>query len=217
MSLLNDNYHAILNYWFGSLTDQSALDPGTEPFSTHYARWYGKDPAVDTEIRERFEPMLLTLTKAKAWPQAVRSAGNDPRHNLALTLLVDQFPRNMYRGTARMYDFDGMAIAHAYANLVYVGTEGLTLVERMFAAVPLMHAEDIALQRLMESRFEELSRDAAERSPHNQRFFDMALEFAQRHRAIVERFSRFPHRNVLLERSSTPEELEALRTESIAF
>src|SRR5690606_15365158 len=93
----------------------------------------------------------------------------------------------------------------------------LTLVERMFLYVPLMHAENLTLQRAMVARFEGLVNLAATRSPQNVGFFQFALDYARRHRDVIETFGRFPHRNALLERRSTPDELEFLQREGSSF
>ncbi len=208
----------LLSFWFGPLTNGTKLDRSMEPFQTQMGRWYGKDPAVDRLIRELFEPTLLSVTGSAAnWNRAERAAAGDVRAQLALTVLIDQLPRNMYRDTPRMYEHDALALAHAYRSLPDAMSGDLSLVERMFAIVPLMHAEDLTIQLVMEECFVELLRDAEQVSPHNLDFFQFALDYARRHREIIQRFGRFPHRNLILNRRSTPEEDTALRTESLAF
>ncbi len=208
----------LMTFWFGDLTDDTPLDREAEPFRVYMQRWYGKDPAIDQQIRDRFEPTLLSLTSsAESWSRAERAAGSDARAQLALTVLLDQLPRNMYRGTRRMYEHDGLALAHTYRSLSGAKSGGLTLLQRTFAIVPLMHAEDLTIQLIMEQHFIELSRDAKERSPHNHAFYEFSLDYARRHREIIQRFGRFPHRNAILERQNTPEEEKAMQEESLAF
>ena len=208
----------LLSYWFGRLNDDTPLDREAEPFATQYRRWYGKDSAVDAEIRSRFESALGAITTdGETWRRAAQQADEDPRKALAITILVDQLPRNMYRDTPQMYAYDALGVAHAYRTIIAGHEQRLSLVERMFAYVPLMHAEELTLQRLMEQRFEALAADASERSPHNRGFFEFARGYASRHREVVERFGRFPHRNAILGRQSTAEELAALESEDISF
>jgi uncharacterized protein (DUF924 family) len=201
----------ILAYWFASLDDASRLDPSAEPFRACYARWYGKQPAIDEEIRAFFERDLLAVTAAAPWRRELDAWASASRGLLALVLLLDQLPRNMYRGTPRMYAHDPLALSVATLAIREYEGEPLPLVQRMFLYVPLMHVEDRTVQRHMVDRFEELAREARHRSPHNQGFFERALGFARRHAEVVEAYGRFPHRNPILGRTSTPEEEEHLR------
>lgn len=209
---------SILSYWFGDLDDRSTLDPSTEPFRTCYARWYSKSDAIDREIRATFEGDLAEVTSRIArWPQELEAWARAPRGLLALVVLLDQLPRNMYRGTPRMYAHDALALRTTlHAIEASLGVE-LPLVHRMFLYVPLMHAEDVAIQREMVARFEALARAAEERCPHNRGFFDHALGYARRHAEVVDRFGRFPHRNAILGRASSAEEEEYLRGPDAGF
>ncbi len=197
---------AILWYWFAALDDSSRLHVDDEQFRACYARWYGKQPAIDAEIRERFEPDLLAVTES-TWPRELDVWAARPAGLLALLVLVDQLPRNMYRGTARMYAQDPLALSIA-TTAIREHEEGvrLPLVRRMFLYVPLLHAENLAIQRAAVSLFSTLARDARERSPHNVEFFERALGSARRHAEVIERYGRFPHRNAILGRTSTPDE-----------
>lgn len=208
----------ILEYWFSSLNDEVLLDRQSEPFSTCFARWYGKQPAIDQEIRDRFEPILLAVTKdgarldreVAAWQQA-------PLGLLALVVLLDQFPRNMYRDSARMYAHDDLALSVTTLAIREYEERTLTLVQRMFLYVPLMHAENLTLQQAMVAKFESLVEQAALRSPQNKAFFEFALDYARRHLHVVQTFGRFPHRNAILGRTSTPAELAFLEQEGSSF
>lgn len=209
---------SILDYWFSSLDDESSLDREVEPFATCFARWYGKQPAIDAEIRARFEPALLTATGDGArWDEVVVDWQRAPLGLLALVIALDQFPRNMYRDTARMYAYDELALSVTTLAIRAYEAAPLTLVQRMFLYVPLMHTENRTLQQAMVSRFESLAAMAAVRSPHNARFFAFALDYARKHREVVEAFGRFPHRNVILGRQSTPAELQFLEGEGSSF
>jgi uncharacterized protein (DUF924 family) len=209
---------AILDYWFSSLDDTVLLDRQSEPFGTCFARWYGKEPAIDDEIRTRFEPALLAATRDGArWDAEVAAWQREPLGLLGLVVLLDQFPRNMYRDSARMYAHDDLALSVTAVAIREYEEHPLTLVQRMFLYVPLMHAENLTLQQAMVARFESLAGLAATRSPQNEQFFEVALDYARRHRDVVAKFGRFPHRNALLGRTSTPPELEFLELDGSSF
>lgn len=209
---------SILNYWFSSLDDGSSLAREAEPFRTCYARWYGKEASIDAEIRQRFEPALQAVcAQGPSWDRELSAWQVEPNGLLALTILLDQFPRNMYRDTARMYESDALSLVVATQAIREYEHAALSLVQRMFLYVPLMHAENLTLQETMVARFEALSELALVRSPANAGFFRFALDYARRHRDVVRRFGRFPHRNAILGRTSTPEELEFLERDDARF
>lgn len=209
---------AILAYWLADLDDASTLDPSAEPFRTCYARWYGKDPAIDREIRAAFEADLVAVTaRHDRWEREVYLWAREPLGLLALVILLDQLPRNMYRGTPRMYEHDALALRTAMRAIRELEHRELPLVHRMFLYVPLMHAEDVAVQREMVRRFEGLAADAERRAPHDTGFFRHALGFARRHLEVVERFGRFPHRNAILGRATTIDEEDYLRGPDAGF
>jgi uncharacterized protein (DUF924 family) len=213
-----DRSAPILSYWFADLDDRSTLDAATEPFRTCLARWYGKHAAIDREIRERFEPDLQEILGPRAALDREREAwAREPQGLLALVILLDQLPRNMYRGTPGMYANDALALATAREAIARGAGESLPLVRRMFLFVPLMHAEDLATQREMVAHFEGLAAEAARRSPQSLGFFEGALRSARSHAEVIERFGRFPHRNAILSRASTPDEEEYLRGPDAGF
>lgn len=211
---------AILEYWFSSLDDRAALDPQqpVEPFRTCFGRWYGKDPAIDAEIRERFEPMLLAATRnGRDWDGEVAEWQRAPLGLVALVILLDQFPRNIYRDSAAMYAHDDLALSVATIAVREYEAQPLLLVQRTFLYMPFMHVENATLQQAMVAKFEGLVKLAAERSPENVGFFAYGLEYAKKHRDIVETYGRFPHRNVILGRTSTASELEFLQQAGSSF
>jgi len=211
---------SILEYWFSSLDDRTPLDPQeqVEPFRTCFARWYGKQLAIDTEIRERFEPVLLAATRdGRDWDREIAEWQRAPLGLLALVILLDQFPRNIYRDTAAMYAHDELALSVASIAVREYEAEPLLLVQRMFLYMPFMHVENSTLQQAMVVKFESLARLAAERSPENVGFFAYSLEYAKKHRDIVDSFGRFPHRNVILGRTSSAAELEFLKQSGSSF
>jgi uncharacterized protein (DUF924 family) len=201
---------AILDYWFGSMGDGTVLDREAEPFATHFRRWYGKSPEVDAAIRRDFEPDLhAVIATGRRWDETMQAWREQPRGLLALTILLDQLPRNMYRDTARMYACDALGLLASEAAREEI-TDDLPLVHRMFISVPLMHVENLTLQERMLVDFEMLVELAATRSPKNTRFFRFALDYAKRHVDVIREFGRFPHRNALLGRISTTAEVEFL-------
>ncbi|MGI8942896.1 MAG: DUF924 family protein [Qipengyuania sp.] len=152
--------------------------------------WFGGD-AVDRLLRERFESVLAE--------QGERPAEEFLSHRetaRAAILLFDQIPRNLYRDTPRAYAWDGPArqLTHAFILRGWLGDYAES--ERQFVLMPLMHSEDIADQELSVEQF-------ALHAPG-------ALEFARSHRDVIDRFGRFPHRNAVLGRQSTPAELRAV-------
>lgn len=198
----------ILGYWFGDLDDRALV----EMQSPQVRRWHAKDPETDRDIAERFGAHY------EAWRRSQVGLGiGSPRDRLALVILFDQFSRNMFRGTVAAYGTDDVALRLCLDGLTDQDDEVLPLIQRVFLYMPLMHAEDTGHQERTVQLFQRLVALAAERSPQSLGFFRMALGFASRHREIVERFGRFPHRNATLGRRSTAEEQEFLRREDSAF
>jgi uncharacterized protein (DUF924 family) len=214
----NTTADELLQYWFGTLDDTTTLDREAEPFSTHFARWYGKRPKIDAEIRARFEGSLIHVSSDRSsWDETVRRWSDHPRGLLALTILLDQLPRNMYRGTARMYAFDTLGLLVSERARTEMEIDTLPLTQQMFLAVPLMHVEDLVSQQRMLSYFKGLLTQARQKSPNNVGFYQFALQYAQRHVDVVATYGRFPHRNELLGRPSTAEEQEFLRNSDAYF
>lgn len=213
-----ESVRAILEYWFSSLDDEASLDRQIEPCRSCFARWYGKDPTIDAEIRERFEPILLAATRdGSSWDEEVAEWQRVPLGSLALVIMLDQFPRNMYRDSARMYAYDALALSVATLAVREYETEPLALIQRSFLYLPFMHVENLTLQQAMVAKFEGLVSLAGQRSPGNVGFFKYALEYAVKHRDIVAAYGRFPHRNSILGRASTAAELEFLKQEGSSF
>jgi uncharacterized protein (DUF924 family) len=162
---------AILSYWFSSLDDAAALDREAEPFASCYARWYGKRPEIDAEIRARFEPVLHAVTRDGArWDRQVDAWRSVPQGLVALVILLDQFPRNMYRDTPGMYVHDPLALMVATLATREYAEASLSLVRWMFVYLPFMHAENLTVQQAMVRRFERLADVAVDRHPMSSRF-----------------------------------------------
>ena len=154
-------------------------------------RWWKEDAAFDDEIRARFLGLHDAIRRdgREDWLEA-------PRRTLAYVVVLDQFSRNMFRGTARMFESDARALAAVRGALDRDFDRNLSRNEQMFLYMPFMHSEDIADQDRCAKLFAPLQE---------------WLRYAEEHRDVIRRFGRFPHRNALLRRQSTSEELVFLK------
>ncbi len=192
----------VLDFWFGKR-------PYTrETISRRTRLWFGDAtrpelrPQVDEELRTRFRSLATAAAHGDfdVWESS-------PRRRLALILLLDQFPRGIFRGTSRAYSQDNRALALAVSGTQLGADAALDPVERIFFYMPMQHAESRELQEESVSAYKRL---AAEGPPELAAVFAHAAKRAEQLRAIIERFGRFPHRNEALRRASTKEELEWL-------
>jgi len=169
--------------------------------------WFRPDPAFDAAIAARFGAAL-----GPAMAGALDGWAAAPSGALALCLLLDQFPRNLHRGTERAYAADAKAREVARAAVLRDRHDlALTPVERIFLYLPFEHSEDMADQNLSVALFEGLRDDPAMRAPGG------GIDYAWRHWLVIRRFGRFPHRNAALGRASTPEELAYLAQPGAGF
>jgi uncharacterized protein (DUF924 family) len=166
------------------------------------AMWFHGSPEIDKEIADRFGTALEHARHGELdrWAET-------PRERLALIILLDQFPRNVFRGTPLAFAQDPAAQRLAVGALDADMDRGLALHERLFLSLPLQHAEDRALQDRGLAYVERL---VAEAPPGVRSFYERALESAKRHHDVVARFGRFPTRNAALSRAPTPEEITYL-------
>lgn len=199
----------VLNFWFGG--DPLAPDQITQRMRL----WFGGDdpPELcllrDELVAERFGKMVKAAAAGTldAWAAS-------PHRLLALILLLDQFPRNVYRGSAEAFAQDERALSLALSGMQTGADAALTPVHRVFFYMPLQHAESPDIQDESVAAF----RCLADEAPAEHRgIFQACLKFAQLHQRIVARFGRFPHRNRLLGRSSSESELAFLRDEAASF
>ncbi len=199
-----DEARAVREYWFGArpLTAQ-ALERRMD-------FWFGaQSTGRDEEIRSRFGGLLERAAAGEldAW-------ADGPRRRLSLILLLDQFPRNMFRGTARAFQYDAQALTLALTGMQSGADGALDFVERLFFYMPLEHAENRDVQDESVAAFRRL---LAEVPAELHETFASTLSFAESHRSIIERFGRFPHRNAVLLRASTPEEEQWLKEGGASF
>ena len=191
---------AILAFWFGR--------PGDRDFGKPRPVWFGR--GSELEAAEFDRDILANF--AADYKAAAAGAREDwkrtPRGCLALVLTFDQFPRNMFRGSAKAFASDGKARMVAEYGIEQGHDAALNALECMFLYMPFQHSEDLATQR----RSVELFRSLDERSE-----MTGSIHFAARHLEIIERFGRFPHRNAALDRQTTPEEAAFLKEPDSAF
>ena len=178
----------VRDFWF--------LPPSGAGYGRQRDVWFRKDDAFDAEIARRFGPTIEQAVAGglREWDE------EGPQGVLARILVLDQFTRNAGRGTPASFAGDTLALAAA-RQLVDAGADQALLpVQRWFVYMPFEHAEDAAMQ----ARSVELFTALAQRHEG----FNGVLDYAHRHRGVIARFGRFPHRNAILGRASTPEELE---------
>lgn len=181
----------VLDFWFG--TSGTARD-----------EWFRKDPDFDARIRARFGTLV---EQALAGGLAEWDASADTA--LARVLLLDQFTRNIFRGTPRAFDGDVQALALARSMVAHGADQALPPLRCVFVYLPFEHAEDEAAQRESLRLFGALAAAHPALASYD--------DYARRHAVVIERFGRFPHRNAILGRVSTPEEIAFLREPGSSF
>jgi len=170
---------AILTFWFG--------DSNAEHYGQDRAAWFTKDPAFDAEIKNRFERVIEAAARGQLDMMA-----QSPEGAVALVVVLDQFPRNVYRDAARAFEYDTHALRIATQALEQGFDQQVIAVMRKFLYLPFEHSENLADQERAVELFAALG--------------EKDLDWAQKHHAIIARFGRFPHRNGVLGRINTPEE-----------
>lgn len=192
----------ILEFWFGSDFEPGGDEPAIRK------EWFIKDDAFDERIREHFGDDLERAVRGEydAWAET-------PRGRLALIILLDQFSRNLFRGSPRSWSQDLLALKLSLVGIEQGDDLELGVVERAFFYLPIEHAEDIHLQDLSVQKFSELLEIAPEIAGGENGFYDYAVQ----HRDVIERFGRYPHRNDVLGRPNTPDEEKFLATPGAGF
>lgn len=167
----------VLTFWF------EATDP---------KRWFASDPQFDAQVRERFGPLLRQAAAGELYHWRTRAEGR-----LAEIIVLDQFPRNIHRGTPQAFAQDPMALVLAQEAVAAGALRQLDPLRRSFLLLPYMHSESRRIHEVAETLYREYA-------PVEN------LDFELRHKAIIDRFGRYPHRNEVLGRPSTREELAFL-------
>jgi uncharacterized protein (DUF924 family) len=169
----------ILHYWFEELQPEA---------------WFRKDEGVDAAIHGRFGALYEQLARIR--PEQLAT----PLEHVAAVIVLDQFPRNMFRGSARAFATDALALSIARHAIALELDELLTQQQRLFLYMPFQHSEDRAAQARSIELFTQLG-------------LADNLDYAHRHKEIIDRFGRFPHRNAVLGRQSTTDELQFVATQ----
>jgi uncharacterized protein (DUF924 family) len=176
-----DDFPDILDFWYSPRISK---------------RWFSSTPALDDEIRARYEGL---------WQRAASGAldawSETPEGALALAIMLDQLPLNMYRGKPASFSTEQKAVAVAKQAIARGYDKQLPSERVLFLYMPLMHSENLDDQDLSVKSFREAG-------------LENNVHFAEHHRGLVRRFGRFPHRNAILGRESTPEELEYLESDA---
>jgi uncharacterized protein (DUF924 family) len=187
----------VLDFWFGP--------PDSAGFGQARREWFVKDDGFDAVIRTRFGDLIAQAVDGglRDWDMA------GPRGVLARLIVLDQFTRNAGRGTPLSFQGDVLALGAARKLVEFGADRQLQPVERWFAYMPFEHAEDLAMQDKAVQLFTTLAQE--------HEGFGEALDYAHRHRDVIERFGRFPHRNDILDRVSTAAELAFLQQPGSRF
>ena len=178
-ALVDDWAAQILRYWFEELQTEA---------------WFRKDESVDAAIRERFGALYEQLAQLR--PNQLAA----PLESIAAVIALDQFPRNMFRGSPRAFATDALALSISQHAIAAGWDLQLTQQQRLFLYMPFQHSEDRAVQARSIELFTQLG-------------LADNLDYARRHKNIVDRFGRFPHRNAVLGRESTTQELQFVATQ----
>ncbi|MEM9976671.1 MAG: DUF924 family protein [Cyanobacteria bacterium P01_D01_bin.2] len=183
---------SVLDFWFGS------------PAGAYRQQWFRKDPKFDAQIKTRFAALYWTMLASP--PDIWRKTAKE---SLAQIVVLDQFARNMFRGTAQSFAADPMALATAELALEQGYDTQILPVERLFLYLPFEHSENLTHQNRSVEYFKALVLEAPELAH--------CLDYAHRHRAIITQFGRFPHRNDILKRQSTEAERVFLQQPGSGF
>jgi uncharacterized protein (DUF924 family) len=200
---MTDQPESVLDFWFGP--------PGSAPeiAGRQTKLWFGKSPENDQAVAERFSATLIAAAAGRLDHWA-----NTPRGRLALVIVLDQFPHHIHRDRPQAFATDPQALAQSLAALDGGEDRQLAPIERVFLYLPLEHAESLGMQERSVSLYETLAREA---TTDERALFDNFLDYARQHRDVVARFGRFPHRNAILGRPSTPDEVEFLKQPGARF
>jgi len=193
----------ILSFWF---REQELSAPQID---RRMDIWFSEDAVFDHEIEKEFTDDVDAACAGRLNHWAA-----EPQGRLALIILIDQFRRNIYRGTAEAFSKDRLALKLCVEGAMEKKDKGLSLIERVFFYMPLQHAESRKVQAKAVELYNRLAEAA---SPTFRETFLTIAQFAELHKDIIDQFGRFPHRNQLLNRENTAEENEYLASDSPDF
>ena len=200
---MTETADTIIHSWFGDHTND------VQTAQSQASLWWKKSTQVDAEIKDRFGECVV-----QAGAGGLDAWAAEPRGRLALILLCDQFTRHIYRDTPQAFSLDYRALAWTKEGLAQQFDQALRPIERVFFYLPLEHSESIQDQEEAVRLFEQLKASAPAEAKDT---FDGFLDYALRHREVIARFGRFPHRNAALGRPSTEEETAFLKRPGSSF
>lgn len=194
----------VLDYWIGDAKNDA------EAADAKMKLWFEKSAATDADIAKHFLDLMAPLAGglAQEW------GDKGPSQRLAAIIALDQFSRNLFRDTKNAFANDPLALSLTKETLSKGEDAGLSEVERIFLYLPLEHSEDMADQDLSVDKYTELAEDAR---PAFKALCENTLDYAIRHRDVIDQYGRFPHRNAILERPSTDAETEYLSQPGAGF
>lgn len=193
----------VLDFWFGAPGAVHEIAARQSPL------WFGKSAANDLLVCDHFSETLIAAGKGEldGWSHA-------PRSLLALIVVLDQFPHHIHRNHGQSFAYDAQALSFSQSMIQRGDDARVAPIERVFVYLPLEHSESMAMQDLSVAQYDKL---ATEASPAERGVFEGFLDYARKHREVVARFGRYPHRNELLGRPSTPEEIGFLKQPGSRF
>jgi uncharacterized protein (DUF924 family) len=199
----NPQIQRVLEYWF-AVSERDAVN-----IDSRMDRWFCSDPEFDAEIGEEFGSLVEQASAGQLmnWTET-------PQGRLALILLLDQFRRNIYRGTSQAFSRDNLALKLSIEGTLAGDHKKLTADERMFFFMPLQHSESLQVQKKSVGIFTALADTVSDTMRET---FLTAAQFAELHHDIVSEFGRFPHRNDVMGRANTEEEAAYLTGDTPTF
>jgi uncharacterized protein (DUF924 family) len=195
-------YQDIMKFWFQGITPETPLSSKIPIVKL----WFNSDADFDARVRSNF----FVLFQDSVISSIVQGA-DSPEERLGKIICFDQFPRNIFRTTPMMFNFDHVALNFALEGLEKKEHLKLRLYERIFFYMPLMHAEDLKVQERSVELFEELAEEAKKSAKHSSSYYASNLKYAREHCDVIKTFGRFPYRNEVLNRKSSPEEIKFLK------
>ena len=193
---MNEKINEILDFWFGEIKDGFTV-------GNRGKLWYIAKEETDNTIKKLYMDLIVKAgNKELDWKQTAKG-------RLVLIILLDQFTRNVYRKTQEAFAYDKYALELCKEGLQLKHDKELCFVHRMFFCHPLHHSENIEDQKLSVKLTEQLIKEVPEQ---NKKKVEGFLKYAKQHHDIIQKFGRFPHRNEVLGRKSTEEELKYLKS-----
>src|ERR1700730_15862900 len=210
-----DDALRVREFWFGksltgALPGQGELASQALVLNRRASLWFESNPQLlgqqDELIRSQFQELVERAGRGElaGWPDS-------PRRRLSLIILLDQFPRHIYRGTPQAFVYDTEALGLTLSGMQLAADGALNLIERLFFYMPLQHTEATEVQDEAVAAFRRLLTVGPGQLRST---FEEALQWAENHRSLIRQFGRFPHRNAILGRESTPEEQAYLQKNS---